>query len=367
VSEAQRAWWSTRVAVVVASLVGTWGVSGKLPSELPGWLFRWDRWDAQLFTKVAHYGYQGYPEHYPDKGVVAFFPGLPVIERALHSVGIDYRLAGLLVSLVAGAVACAALARIAALDGGDARLPGYAVLALLLSPYAVFLAAGYSEALFLALALPAWLAARRGGWQLAGCLCALSCFVRVTGVFLAAALVVEYVVAHRGRLRPDALWLLMPGLAVLALVAYQHQVTGDWMGWQHAQRDVWGRRWTNPWDAFHTTWNAGFHSCCTYSAEYVWSFRAEVVAVLVGVALTLWLLWRRRWAETTYVGLQVVTLATSSFYLSVARASLLWWPLWIGLAQVGLRRPGLRTLYVAISAPIMLVMVVVFTQGRWVG
>jgi hypothetical protein len=364
-SEAQRAWWATRLAVFTASLVGAWGLGGHQAGELPGWLFRWDRWDAQLFTKVAHFGYQGYPEHYPDKGVVAFFPGLPVLERALHSVGVDYRLGGLLISLVAGAVACAALSRIARLDGGDPRLPLHAVLALLLSPYAVFLAAGYSEALFLALALPAWLAARRGGWQLAGCLCALSCFVRVTGLFLAVALVVEYVVQRRGRLRVDGLWLLTPAVAVLALAAYQHQVTGDWLGYQHAQADVWGRTWTNPWDAFHTTWKAaGSHE---YGSEYSWSFRAEIVAVLVGVALTAWLLWRRRWAESTYVGLQVATLATSSFYLSVARASLLWWPLWIGLAQVGLRRPALRTIYVAVSAPLMLVFVVVFTQGRWVG
>jgi hypothetical protein len=366
VSEAQRAWWATRVAVFTASLVGVWGLSGKPGDALPGWLFRWDRWDAQLFTKVAQFGYQGYPEHYPDRGVVAFFPGLPAVERGLHVFGLGYRAAGLLVSLFAGAVACAAMARIARLEGGDGRLPAHAVLALLLSPYAVFLAAGYSEALFLALALPAWLAARRGGWQLAGCLCALSCFVRITGVFLAIALVVEYVVQHRARIRPDAAWLMVPGLALLTLLVHQHEVTGDWLGWQHAQRDVWGRRFTNPVGAFHTTWRGAFGES-GLTAEYTWSFRAEILAVLVGLALTCWLLWRRRWAESTYVGLQVATLATSSFYLSVARASLLWWPLWIGLAQLGLRRPALRTGYVAVSAPIMLVMVVVFTQGRWVG
>ena len=365
-TEVQRAWWGTRLAVFTAALLGTWGVTGQPPDRLPGWLFRWDRWDAQLFTKVAHFGYQGYPEHYPDKGVIAFFPGLPMVERVLHGIGLDYRLAGLLVSLVAGAIACAVLGRIARLEGGDGRLPAHTVLALLLSPYAVFLAAGYSEALFLALALPAWLAARRGHWQLAACLCALSCFVRVTGVFLAVALVVEYAVAHRGRPRPDAAWLFAPVVAVGVLVAYQHSVTGDWLAWQHAQRDQWGRNFTAPWTAFHTTWDAAFKPS-GLQAEYVWSFRAEIVAVLVGVALTAWLLWRRRWGEATYIGLQVATLATSTFYLSVARATLLWWPLWICLAQLGLRRPGLRTVYLAVSTPLMLVFVVVFTQGRWVG
>jgi hypothetical protein len=189
--------------------------------------------------------------------------------------------------------------------------------------------------------------------------------VRITGVFLAVALVVEYVVQHRTRIRADAAWLLTPGLAVLALLTYQHQVTGDWRGYQHAQEQVWGRTWTAPLEALRETWRGARSS--GYTAEYAWSFRAEIVAVAVGVGLTVWLLWRRRWAESTYVGLQVVALGTSSFYLSVARAALLWWPLWIGLAQIGLRRPALRALYVAVSAPVMLVMVVVFTQGRWVG
>lgn len=365
--ETQRAWWATRLAVLTASLVGTWGLTGKPIGELPGWLHRWDRWDAQLFTKVAQFGYDGYPQHYPDKGVVAFFPGLPAVERTLHALlGMDYRLAGLVVSLLAGAVACSALARIAALDGRDPRLPAHAVLALLLSPYAVFLTAGYSEALFLALALPAWLAARRGGWQLAGSLCALACFVRVTGLFLAIALVVEYVVQCRGRLRLDVAWLALPLVALATWSLYLRQTTGDWLAYQHAQEQNWGRTLTSPIEAFQTTWRAARHSG-GLSAEYTWSFRAEILAVLVGVALTGWLLWRRRWAESTYVGLQVVALATSSYYLSVARAALLWWPLWIGLAQLGLRRPALRTAYVAVSAPLMLVMVVVFTHGRWVG
>lgn len=366
-SEVQRAWWATRLAVFSASLVGIWGLSGKPVGSLPGWLFRWDRWDAQLFTKVAEFGYDGYPQHYPDQGVVAFFPGLPAVERALHAVlGLDYRLTGLLVSLVAGAVACSALGRIAALEGKDPRLPAHAVLALLLSPYAVFLAAGYSEALFLALALPAWLAARRGGWQLAGSLCALSCFVRITGLFLAVALVVEYVVQRRGRVRLDAAWLAVPAVSLGTWALYLKASTGDWLAYQHAQEDHWGRTLTSPVEAFQTTWRAARHSS-GLNAEYTWSFRAEIFAVLVGVALTAWLLWRRRWAEATFIGLQVVALATSSYYLSVARAALLWWPLWIGLAQIGLRRPALRTAYVAVSAPLMLVMVVVFTHGRWVG
>jgi hypothetical protein len=59
------------------------------------------------------------------------------------------------------------------------------VLYLVLSPYAVFLFAGYSEALFLACALWGWLCARREQWVPAALLVAAAASVRVSGLFLA--------------------------------------------------------------------------------------------------------------------------------------------------------------------------------------
>ena len=83
----------------------------------PGFLGRWDRWDVGLFRKVAQYGYAGYPAHYPDRGVEAFFPGLPLVLAAVHAVVPSWTAAGLLISLASGAVASVALSRLAALDG----------------------------------------------------------------------------------------------------------------------------------------------------------------------------------------------------------------------------------------------------------
>ena len=151
--------------------------------RVPGSLSRWDRWDVGLFRKVAEYGYAGYPQHYPDRGIEAFFPGFPLVLALVHRVVPDWTAAGLLVSLAAGGVACLWLGRLAALDGVDGSR---ATLYLVLSPYAVFLAAGYSEALFLALALPGWWCARRGHWAAAGLLVAGASAVRVSGLFLAA-------------------------------------------------------------------------------------------------------------------------------------------------------------------------------------
>jgi Gpi18-like mannosyltransferase len=131
---------------------------------------------------------------------------------------------------------------------------------LLLSPTAIFLAAGYTDALFLGFALPAWLAARRGHWLAAGLLVAGAASTRVTGVFLAVALAVEFLTATDGRRRR---WrsgprLLVPLAPVAASMVYLHNRTGDWLAWQHPQQRGWRRTFTYPWNSLENTWNAAF-------------------------------------------------------------------------------------------------------------
>lgn len=354
-------WLLSRVAVAVAALAGTWMVAA--PRWVPGYFDLWDRWDVRLFREVAQFGYRGYHAHTADAHLEAFFPGEPAVLRAVHVVVPSWTAAGLLISLVAGAVACVAMSRLGDLDG--AGVGPRAVAALVLSPYAVFLAAGYSEALFLAFALPSWLAARRGRWMAAGMLGALAATVRITGVFLGAALIVQWLVENRGRGRArDGLALLAPWAATAGYFVYLHAITGDWLAWSHAERDGWNRRWTAPWTALDTTWHAAFAS---QPSDYAWAFRAEILAVALGVVLTVALIWMRRWGEAVYVGGQVVALATSEYYLSVARATLLWWPLWVLLARAARRWRPVEWAYLATAPALMIVAVVAFTQGHWVG
>ena len=355
-------WLASRVAVALLSVGGAWTLSGARAGDVEGFLRRWDRWDVGLFRKVAEFGYAGYPEDYPDRGIEAFFPGAPLLLRAVHLVVPDWTAAGLLLSLVAGAFASVALGRLAVLEGVPASR---AVLYLVLSPYAVFLFAGYSEALFLSFALWGWLLARQDRWVAASVLVAFASVVRISGLFLACGLAVQYLVVHRGRPRWDAAALALPFLAIAGYFTYLWVLTGDWLRWSHAQEEGWGRRFTAPWEAFRTTFDAARNPA--QGADFAWSFRAEIVAVLVGVALVVVLLRRARWGEATYVGLSVAALATSTFYLSVARATLLWWPLFLLLAAASLRRPWLHTAYVAVCAPLMALLVLTFTAGRWVG
>ena len=127
-----------------------------------GFLDIWARWDARHFVIVAELGWVD-----PDvlaARPAAFFPLYPLAIRALIALGITpvaRRASGRLD--IATWVACAFLIKLAEeeLGGGAGRR---AALYLLVFPTAVFLAAPYSEALFLAGAIPAFYFARRGRW-----------------------------------------------------------------------------------------------------------------------------------------------------------------------------------------------------------
>ncbi|MFJ9640928.1 mannosyltransferase family protein [Streptomyces sp. NPDC101178] len=327
------------------------------------------QWDANHYLHIARDGY--FPA---DTGPwmdgwdnrEAFFPGFPMLLRAVHLIVPDWTAAGLLISLVAGAVAVLALSRIARAYVPEDADGHRTVLFFLLSPCAVFLAAGYTEALFLAFALPAWRAAQCQRWLWACTLTALATTVRVSGLFLAAAITVLFVLSvSSGKGWRGAPWLALPALPPLAYSWYLHAHTGDWMAWKRAQERGWYREFHTPWEGWSNTWNAAFEG--VHTTGYAAMFQVELAAMVVGLALVALLARRRRWPEAVYVALSLWALGTSYWYVSIPRATLLWWPLWMGLAAVSLRRPWFRTVYLCVTVPVTALVALAFLTGRWAG
>jgi hypothetical protein len=353
-------WLGSRVAVTVAAVTAAWAVQDVQGRDVPGFLRLWDRWDVQLFWKVARYGYLS--PAYQDRTEVDF-PGMPWALRVVHVVVRDWVAAGLVVSALAMAVACVVLWRLAADESGE-QGGRHAVLFLVLAPYAVFLYAGYSEALFLAFSIAAWLFATRGRWPLATVLAAGATATRVTGVPFAVALAVLYLTQRRGQLDRNAPWLVVPALPVIGYVVYLHSRTGHWDAYLRAQREGWQRRVASPITGWTTTWDQAFNG--HQAASFEWFWRAELVAVVLGVVVTVVLLWQRRWAEATYVGLTTAQMSATSFFASGVRVALVWFPLYLLLARLASRRAWVLPAYAWVCAPLMVTFVVAFTQGSWV-
>ncbi|MHB8533102.1 MAG: mannosyltransferase family protein, partial [Solirubrobacteraceae bacterium] len=255
IRDCRRAFLGSRLLVWVAG-VGTVAVFGFGPHreafDPPGATrgFGWlgdllaapaARWDSAWYLVIAHFGYR------PDLGSftasrTAFFPLYPLGLHAIASLGPPPVLAGVLLSLVAFALALYGIHRLATLELGrggrgfdTARL---AVLLTAFAPVAFFFSAVYSESLFLALSVGVFYSARQGRWWLAGLLGALASATRSTGLVLLLPVAMLYLYGPRAdrpadraerpgprrwerlrpryRLRRDVLWLALIPLGAAA-------------------------------------------------------------------------------------------------------------------------------------------------------
>ncbi len=296
-------------------------------------------WDAQHFGRLAAGGYLTEP----DGTLMAFFPGLPVLLSLGLDLGIPVAVTGVGLSLIGSAVAAAALLRL----GGP-----WAAVAWLFAPTAVFTTVPYTESLFCAAAFWAWERARADHWLAAAALTTIACTFRVSGVFLIGALVVMIITSRAGRrsrVKRIAL-LLIPASMVIIFMGYLYLLTGSWTAWYSAQQTGWVREFTWPWQSFANTIPAVLPGAYADHPWWATVFRGEMVSMAVGVAVTvacvvLSIRARRRggrplWAEASWVGVQVLAFSLSYWFFSVNRATLLWFPLWIGLAHWVGRRPG---------------------------
>ncbi len=384
-------WLASKAMLAVLAWAASW-VMRPAGQAAPLWA-AWEHWDAAQFRLIAERGYG----RLAGSDRIAFLPGFPLLLRAAHLLIGSWAADELVVTSAASFLAVLGLIRLA----DDCR-PGSgtrAAVFLLASPAAVFLSVGYSEAAFLAAALPAWRAARAGRWTRAAVLAAVACAIRVSGIFVLAGLAVLAVqevtsglpaaardATSRSRGAPGAARtgppaavrrpaaarslglaarLAIPLLPLAAYEAYLYRGTGDWLAWDHAERAGWGRYFGDPVRTFTTTWRAAFGLEFRPPLAFMFQLELAAMAVLAGTAA--WLAWRRRWAEAVYAALTVAAFGFGTWYESVPRALLLMWPLWCGLAGLAGRRRLAGWLWLAVSAPLMVVTALLYLSGSWAG
>lgn len=366
-------WAAAHVGLLVLAWAAAWAVrSGLAHAPLTG---GFEHWDAILLRNIAQYGYFG-AHTIPNNA--AFFPGYPLALSATHLLVRNWVLSELTVSAVAGCFAVVSLARLA----HQRR----AVLYLVTSPAAIFLMVGYSEALFLAFAIPAWLAASRGKWWRVALLAGLAGLVRPDALFLIPALVVMALAGHSwpdrpgepdtqaapSRLRePGGQRLANAATACVALAGpaayeiYLRTQTGSWTTWSRALRTGWDLHLSTPAQALRTTWWAAFRHPFSASTSFEFQVELGVMAVMLVAALAF--VSSQRWPEAVYCGLAVVAFGTSTWYQTCPRTLLVLFPIWVALAGLAARRPWITSTYLAISGPIAVVLGLLYLSGHWAG
>ena len=367
------AFWTWLAGLAMYGLVTavSWLPFGSPPS-LDKAYESWHRWDTTWYVIIADLGYR-----YDERGA-AFFPLYPMLVR-----GVDQVLprgafeAALVVSVLACYAALVVMHRLAYCVLGD-ELARRAIFYLLAFPTGFYLAAAYSESLFVALSVGSLYAMRRRQWWVAGVLGGFASATRLAGVLLVLAFGYEYL-RQRGfsprRIRLDALAVALVPVGLLLYALYCWRAFGDPLYFRQMQENWFRSGFQAPWTTLGevTRMVAGTHPLLGPTSVRNIINLTTAVAVLALLLVCL----DREWGlgcEYAYLAvfsagvilLPLVNPIDSEYPLSsMWRFALECVPVWLVLAKFGRNRHFDRA-YTMSALALQGVMILTFVQNQFV-
>lgn len=204
----------------------------------------WDRKDAGWYISIAQYGYT-YSTRTGSRA--NFFPLYPALEAIFGRVALalhlpaPYILAGMAISWVTFAIACIALYRFT-LNRFGRRVAIGAILLLCAFPFSLYYGAPYTESIYLALGVGAFLAMDQGRWWTASALAGLASASRPPGLIIGACVALAYALdwwQTRHPLRLNVLSLALTPLGTAAYMFYCYVRWGDPLAYIKTSRAGW--------------------------------------------------------------------------------------------------------------------------------
>ncbi len=326
-----------------------------------GWLSIWNRWDAPHYLDIARDGYVTEGEA---RKWIVFYPLYPWVVRVFSFVLRDHLLGALVVSALASVAAAVLLQRLTELDY-ERAVGRAAVWFMFIFPTSYFFHTSYTESLFVALALGAFLAARTRRWPVAGLLAALACMTRVNGLLLVPALAAEAFLQYREerprRSHAEWLWVALAGVGFGVFLLLNYAVHGDPFAFQKITQTAWHKQLAPPWLGIASAWDAGWRA----PAEAHMVGTEELFFILLGLACTVWC-WRTlRASYAVWMTFNWLLWTSTSFILSTPRYTLILFPIYILFARLALARPLWGGVITTWSLLFLALFVSLFVRGHW--
>lgn len=194
----------------------------------------WQRFDTNWYLKIAQSGYS------ESDGSTVFFPLYPAFLKFFGFLLGDNLLAGLLVSNAAILGALVLLYKLA-VEYFDEKVVRRSMVYLLLFPTSFFFFAGYTESIFLLMALAAMLAAQRKRWAWAAVFGSLVALTRLQGVLMIIPLFYMWWQQAGKRVWTQAMLLGFIPLSSLGFLFYTR------LSLMGSYQNAWGTSLVEPW------------------------------------------------------------------------------------------------------------------------
>ncbi|MGH9279420.1 MAG: mannosyltransferase family protein [Acidimicrobiales bacterium] len=339
-----------------------------LRDPFPGrpWLEAWVHWDGGWYGEIAERGYWAYSPG--QQGPVAFFPAYPVLMWLGGMVVGSPLLAGILLTLAAGAVAAGLFhtwlrARVSPAAAWTA------LLLFLLYPFAFYLyGVVYADAVFIAAAIGAFLLVERGHPWLAGLVGAIATAARPVGFVLVISLLIRVVELRGGRLRGwrNVPWrdlgVLLSGLGIGAFCLYCWGRFGNPLAFVEAQKG---------WDQTPgpATWLKlqFWEDVRDFRSPLAWLvFVSHPILTLTALALVPTVVRRYGWGYGSFalLGLGISAMSTKNFF-GMSRYVLSAFPCFAAAGELLAPRARLRVVTLASSAVVLVAATSFFARGHY--
>lgn len=367
--------WTWLAGLLTYALVTavSWVPFGDPPASVGRAYESWHRWDTTWYVIIADSGYQY------DKRSTVFFPLYPLLVRgANHLLPRGSFEAALAVSALACLAALVVVHRLTAEITDDAGIARRTTFYLLAFPTGFYLAAGYNESLFIALAAGSLYCMRRGHWWAAGALAGFASGTRLAGILLTLAFGYEYL-RQRGfsprRIRPDALALALAPVGLLLYAAYCWKTFGDPLYFQEAQANWFRSGFSTPWGTLTDVYQMVLQTRPVLGPTAVRNIinLGTVLAVLGLLAIALDRQWGlgREHAYLVIFSTGIVLLPLSSPIDADYPLSSMWrfalecTPIFMVLAKMG-RNAHFDRVFTMVALAVQGVMILTFVQNQFV-
>ena len=245
---------------------------------------------------------------------------------------------------------------------------------LLFFPTSFFFGSYYTESIFLLLSVLAFYFARQGKFLPAALFALIASATRITGIFLWPALIIEFYLYYgkeiKKALNPEAIWLTLPPLGLLAYMKYQLIKTGDALYFISSQPGFGASRTVDKIILIHQVLFR-YAKMLVFVDHTTPLFFAVLLEFLTGVGflgLILYGLKKLRVSYLVYVALSFFLPTFTGTFLSMPRFVLVLFPLFVLLATILERAPkNISKVYFIVSTIFAIITIALFTRGYFIG